>query len=212
MFDSYAWGGKYLCWPSVWPSGIFPPSLKWPFLWIVVDDFPSETHLCEVWDTSPAPWLVHHAYIRYLYFMPVHLSLSLSLSLSPPSPPLLTLILPSPPAPPAAYGPAPPAAYAPAPAPQMGYGGIQPTTVIMQPPKANYSLVDVKPPNYLILSIITMLCFCWIFGLIALIVGSQVRNVWVCGLSCLHYSVSCLVLCVLCWVWSGEFRNVGVAR
>ena len=34
--------------------------------------------------------------------------------------------------------------------------------------------VEIKPPNYVVLSIITLLFFCWIFGLIGLIVGLQV--------------------------------------
>ena len=34
--------------------------------------------------------------------------------------------------------------------------------------------VDVKPSNYIVMSVITMLFFCFIFGLIALFVGLQV--------------------------------------
>ena len=34
--------------------------------------------------------------------------------------------------------------------------------------------VEIKPPNYVVLSIITLLFFCWIFGLIGLVVGLQV--------------------------------------
>lgn len=71
------------------------------------------------------------------------------------------------------------------PSPQAPYGGTQQsnttTTVIMQQPvPISHHVLEIKPPNYLILSIITMLFFCWIFGLVALIVGSQVRNagVW----------------------------------
>lgn len=36
--------------------------------------------------------------------------------------------------------------------------------------------VDYKPPNYVTLSIITMLCFCWILGLIGLILALQVSQ------------------------------------
>lgn len=34
--------------------------------------------------------------------------------------------------------------------------------------------VDVKPSNYIVMSVITMLFFCFIFGLIALFMGLQV--------------------------------------
>ena len=38
--------------------------------------------------------------------------------------------------------------------------------------------VEVKPSNYIVMSVITMLFFCFIFGLIALFVGMQVGG-WV---------------------------------
>ena len=34
--------------------------------------------------------------------------------------------------------------------------------------------MEVKPSNYIVMSVITMLFFCFIFGLIALFVGMQV--------------------------------------
>ena len=40
--------------------------------------------------------------------------------------------------------------------------------------------VEVKPSNYIVMSVITMLFFCFIFGLIALFVGMQVGG-WVGG-------------------------------
>lgn len=36
-------------------------------------------------------------------------------------------------------------------------------------------VIEAKPPNYIVLSLIVFLLFCWIFGLIGLIVGLQVR-------------------------------------
>lgn len=42
-------------------------------------------------------------------------------------------------------------------------------------PVATRLVVEVKPPNYIVLSVIVFLCFCWVFGLIGLIMGLQVR-------------------------------------
>ena len=52
--------------------------------------------------------------------------------------------------------------------------------------------MELKPPNYLVLSIITMVLFCWIFGLIGLLVGMQVRGVWLVGGVSLSSSVTVL--------------------
>ena len=78
--------------------------------------------------------------------------------------------------PPPGYGGAPPqTGYGGAP-PQAGYGVAQhqQATVIMQPGPQSHMVVEGKPPNYFVLSLITLLCFCWIFGIVALVVGSQV--------------------------------------
>ena len=36
--------------------------------------------------------------------------------------------------------------------------------------------LNVKPPNYLVMSVIVLFFFCWIFGLIALFTSLQVRQ------------------------------------
>lgn len=75
----------------------------------------------------------------------------------------------------AGYGAPPPQAAA----PSYGYGGAHHHTnviVTQARPIENRVFVEIKPSNYVVLSIITMLFFCWIFGLIGLIVGMQVRK------------------------------------
>lgn len=81
---------------------------------------------------------------------------------------------------------APPAYSTPyTPPPQGGYQAPPPpaahtsnTTVLIQPAHQTHRVVvDIKPPNYVVLSVITMIFFCWIFGLIALLSGMQVRTV-----------------------------------
>jgi len=43
-----------------------------------------------------------------------------------------------------------------------------------QPTVAAVGVVGVKPQNYLVLSIASIFCFCWLFGLIALLYSLQV--------------------------------------
>lgn len=68
---------------------------------------------------------------------------------------------------------------APPPQPGYGYGGQHGNTVIVTQarPVESRVFVEIKPPNYVVLSIITLLFFCWIFGLIGLIVGLQVHQI-----------------------------------
>ena len=37
-------------------------------------------------------------------------------------------------------------------------------------------IIEAKPPNHIILSVVVLFFFCWIFGLIALIMGMQVHT------------------------------------
>ena len=72
---------------------------------------------------------------------------------------------------------APPGYSAGSPAQGGGYQGTQQanTTIYIQPQQqARTVVVEVKPPNYIVPSVLTMLFCCWIFGLIGLIVGLQV--------------------------------------
>ena len=59
-----------------------------------------------------------------------------------------------------------------------GYGGATYNNVIVTQarPIESRVFVEIKPSNYIVLSIITLLFFCWIFGLIGLIVGMQVSR------------------------------------
>lgn len=57
--------------------------------------------------------------------------------------------------------------------PAYGYGGQQAVIVTQAYPMEHR---EIKPPNYMILSMITYLFFCWIFGLIELSTGQQVHN------------------------------------
>jgi len=99
----------------------------------------------------------------FLFFIS---SLSLSLSLSPSS---------------AAGNPPVYSGYAP-PTVAQPYQQATNTTVVLQPARHTQTIfLDVKPPNYVVLSVITMIFFCWIFGLIALLVGLQVRWAWQWG-------------------------------
>ena len=83
-------------------------------------------------------------------------------------------------APPPQQGYAPPTQQGYAPPSQPGYTPAygaatqQNTTVFVQPSQHRTVVMEIKPPNYIVLSVITMLFFCWIFGLIGLVVGSQV--------------------------------------
>ena len=78
----------------------------------------------------------------------------------------------------APYTPPPQGGYQAAPSSQASN-----TAVYIQPAHQHTRtvVVELKPPNYLVLSIITMVFFCWIFGLIGLLVGMQVRGVWLVG-------------------------------
>ena len=49
--------------------------------------------------------------------------------------------------------------------------------VTNQPTLAAVGVVGVKPQNYLVLSIVSIFCFCWLFGLIALLYSLQVGGV-----------------------------------
>lgn len=65
------------------------------------------------------------------------------------------------------------------PPPQGGGYQNQTTTatVYVQPAQQSRTvLVGVQPPNYLVLSIVTTVFFCWVFGLIALVIGQKVRG------------------------------------
>lgn len=53
--------------------------------------------------------------------------------------------------------------------------------VSSQPVHAPVHYVQVKPPNHIILSVITMIFFCWVFGLIALLFAIQVDSAWNSG-------------------------------
>ena len=46
--------------------------------------------------------------------------------------------------------------------------------VVQGQPIRSQVFVELKPPNYVIMSVITMLFFCFIFGLIALLLSLQV--------------------------------------
>jgi len=46
--------------------------------------------------------------------------------------------------------------------------------VVQGQPVQSHVLVELKPPNYVVMSVITMLFFCFIFGLIALLLSLQV--------------------------------------
>lgn len=80
--------------------------------------------------------------------------------------------------------PQPPPAY-PSGYPQSApYGATTHTsnvTVVQARPVATRLVFEVKPPNYIALSIIVFLCFCWIFGLIGFIMGLQVDSAWASG-------------------------------
>ncbi len=42
-------------------------------------------------------------------------------------------------------------------------------------PSVTVHVADIKPKNYLALSLFTCLCCCWVFGIIALVMSLQVR-------------------------------------
>ena len=48
--------------------------------------------------------------------------------------------------------------------------------VVQARPVGARVIVEAKPPNHIILSVVVLVAFCWVFGLIALIVGMQVCN------------------------------------
>ena len=52
-----------------------------------------------------------------------------------------------------------------------------PQQIVGQPQAtATVTLVQRKPNNYIGLSVFTLLCCCWLFGIIALIFALQVRE------------------------------------
>ena len=90
---------------------------------------------------------------------------------SPPPPPPIAPVAPT--APPA-YAAPPPGGYQQMPGQHQQTSN---TTVFIQPAQQTRTVaVHIKPPNYVVLSVITMVFFCWIFGLIGLLVGLQVRK------------------------------------
>ncbi|CAI8036019.1 hypothetical protein GBAR_LOCUS20207 [Geodia barretti] len=83
----------------------------------------------------------------------------------------------------AAYPPpqAPPPAYG-HPQTPAGYGATPHITVVQAAPiVTRRTVIEPKPPNHILLSLIVFLMFCWVFGLIALIMGMQVDSAWAAG-------------------------------
>ena len=52
------------------------------------------------------------------------------------------------------------------------------------------TLIQRKPDNYIVLSVLTLLCCCWLFGLVALMYGMQVFTIS-CSLG--EYKICCCV-------------------
>ena len=71
---------------------------------------------------------------------------------------------------------------------------------------ATGTAVGIKPDNYLVLSIVSIFCFCWLFGLIALLYSLQVRGRkerenWLTLCVCVCVCVvryGCVCVCVVC--------------
>lgn len=64
--------------------------------------------------------------------------------------------------------------------------------VVQGQPVQSHVLVELKPPNYVVMSVITMLFFCFIFGLIALLLSLQVGGEGWRDTGCVCvYSISC---------------------
>ena len=51
-----------------------------------------------------------------------------------------------------------------------------PPQVVAQPTATQVRIIEKKPDNYIFLSVFTLLCCCWLFGLIALIYALQVSS------------------------------------
>lgn len=91
--------------------------------------------------------------------------------------------------------------------------------VYVQPSRQTHTvIVDVKPSSYLVLSIITMIFFCWIFGLIALLNSVQVTmqgracNVAIASLTATIIKSPCIIVCVYVHVHKIGFQNSGPTR
>ena len=67
--------------------------------------------------------------------------------------------------------------------------------VVVQPQAPpTVTLIQRKPDNYIVLSVLTLLCCCWLFGLVALMYGMQVFTIS-CSLG--EYTFEFVVVCRL---------------
>lgn len=76
--------------------------------------------------------------------------------------------------------------YTPVPGPTQTNNTYVHTTIAQPRPAVVQTNIHVKPPNYVVMSVITMLFCCFLFGLIGLVVGLQVSDQPV---PCLYQSV-----------------------